>query len=106
MGKKSKSVTPPAPDAGAEMTVTEVARNFSAVVDRVRHGGERFILTKGGISVAELRPPPATRIVTGADLARRLATIPHLGAAAADALGTDIDDAREAAGRVGGDPWG
>ena len=105
MGKKSKSALPPASDAG-EMTVTDVARNFSAVVDRVRHGGERFILTKGGISVAELRPPPATRIVTGADLAKRLATIPHLGTVVADELGADIDDAREAAGRVGGDPWG
>lgn len=39
-------------------TVTEVARNFAAYINRVALRGERFVLMRGKKPVAELRPLP------------------------------------------------
>ena len=88
-----------------ELTVTEAARNFADVVNRVRYRGERFMLTKGGLPVAELRPPESARTVTGAALARRLSSLPHLGAAAAERFASDLDEARREVGALGPGPW-
>ena len=41
------------------LTVTEVARNFSSVVDRVQAGQEEVVLTRGRKPVARLVPEPA-----------------------------------------------
>ncbi len=40
------------------MTATDVARNFSLVLDAVA-GGETIVITRGGRRVAELTPMPA-----------------------------------------------
>ncbi len=43
------------------LTVTEVARNFSSVVDHVQSGQEEVVLTRGRKPVARLVPEPALR---------------------------------------------
>lgn len=40
------------------ITVTEILRKFSDYINRVAYRGEHFILMRGKIKVAELRPPP------------------------------------------------
>jgi antitoxin (DNA-binding transcriptional repressor) of toxin-antitoxin stability system len=46
------------------MSTTEVALNFSAVVNRVI-GGERIEVTRYGVPVAELRPPSKPQGLSG-----------------------------------------
>jgi len=53
----------------APLKVTEAARNFAEYINRVAYRGERFVLTRGGKGVAELRP-----LVAG----RRLGHVPEL----------------------------
>jgi prevent-host-death family protein len=84
----------PPPLAAPEVTVTEAARGFSDLVNRVRYRGERFTLTKGGLPVAELRPVGAKRVVTGAELAERLRDLPRLGDRAAASFAADLAEAR------------
>jgi len=43
-----------------EMTATEAARNFSAVLTRAQ-GGEEIEITRNGATVAVLGPPPAKK---------------------------------------------
>jgi antitoxin (DNA-binding transcriptional repressor) of toxin-antitoxin stability system len=43
-----------------KITATELARNLSDVLNRVRYKGEHFKVMKGGKVVAELGPPPKT----------------------------------------------
>jgi len=40
------------------VTATELVRNLSGVIDRVRMSGQSLYITKGTQTVAELRPPP------------------------------------------------
>jgi antitoxin (DNA-binding transcriptional repressor) of toxin-antitoxin stability system len=87
------------------VTVTEVARNLSDVINRIKYRSEHFLLTKGGLPVAELRPIAAARLVTGRELAGRLATLPHLGADAAAKFADDINEARARMGVIGTGPW-
>lgn len=105
MSKRPKTKRSPPAAPVPELSVTDAARSFSDVINRVRYRGERFMLTKGGLPVAELRPVAMTRVVTARDLASRLASIPHLGSAAATRLGADIDEARAAVGGAGASPW-
>ena len=85
-------------------SVTDVARNFSEFINRVAHRGERFVLTRGGKAVAELRPVPAGRRLS--ELPAILAALPPLGAGDAEAFRRDIDAAREDLNAVPlRDPW-
>ena len=86
------------------VSVTEVARNFSGYLNRVAFRGERFILTRGGREVAELRPRrrgvPLRELLTG------LATGAHLTADEAESFRSDIEDSRRRAGAIPvRDPW-
>ena len=40
------------------ITATELVRNLSGVIDRVRMSGRSLYITKGTQTVAELSPPP------------------------------------------------
>lgn len=73
-------------------SVTQVARNFAAFVNRVALRGERFILLRGGRPVAELSPVPAGR--TLGELAALLEALPRLTPAEAAAFEADLDAAR------------
>ncbi len=62
-------------------SVTEVARNFSAIVTRVAVRGERVELVRGGHVVAALVPAPQG--IPAGRLRATLAEIPRLGRAEA-----------------------
>lgn len=58
------------------ITVTEAARNFSDVINRVHYQGQTFLLTRGGTVVARISA--AETAVTGADFARLWQDRPRL----------------------------
>jgi antitoxin (DNA-binding transcriptional repressor) of toxin-antitoxin stability system len=85
-------------------SVTDVIRNFSDYINRVVYRGERFLLVRGGTSVAELSPVPAGRRL--GELPALLESLPRLDAGDAEALAAELEEARA---RLGdgppGDPW-
>ena len=87
------------------VSVTEVARNFSEFLNRVMFRGERFFLTRGRKTVAELKP-----LVVGiplGDLPAILASAPRLSPDDAEAFAKDIETAKEEAKRLPiRDTWG
>lgn len=46
------------------ITATELARNLSDVLNRVRYKGERFIVVRNGEEIARLDPRPEHRKMT------------------------------------------
>ncbi len=74
------------------ITVTEAARGFSDLIDRVRYKGESVLLTKGGRPVARIVPVRTAR--TGHDLAVAWATLPHLDRADAADFERALGEAR------------
>jgi antitoxin (DNA-binding transcriptional repressor) of toxin-antitoxin stability system len=52
------------------MTATDVARNFSSVLDTVA-SGETVVITRGGHRVAELTPTPAANGAAVREVLRR-----------------------------------
>ena len=71
------------------LSVTEAARGFSDLVNRVRYRGETAVLTKNGRAVARLvpvEPPP----ITFAELGKRWKPGTHLTPKEADAYERDI----------------
>ena len=84
------------------LTVTQVARSFADVVNRVAFRRESFVLVRGGRTVAELRPLPTG--VRVADLGALHAALPRLDDA--DAFAADLEAARaDLATREPADPW-
>lgn len=86
------------------LSVTEVARNFSAVLDRVERGQEEIVLVRNRRQVARLipEPPAQTALEVLGDLYRTL------DEGTADALAAAIGSAKK--GRRGTldelrDPW-
>lgn len=59
-----------------EMTVTEVARNFSAVIDAVE-AGEEILVRRGKVTVARIQPAQK-HVPNGAALIEALKKIPAL----------------------------
>lgn len=87
-----------------QVMVTHAARHFADYINRVVYRGERFILVRGKMPVAELVPVPSARRV--GDLPGILATLPHLGPTEAERFGEDIESARSDLARRGiTDPW-
>jgi len=86
-------------------TVHEVARNFSAYVDRVAHRGERFVLMEGKRPVAELCPvaPEGLRL---RDLPDLLASLPRLSPEELADFEADLTAIRHEADPIAPrDPW-
>jgi prevent-host-death family protein len=50
------------------ITATELARNLSDILNRVRYKGERFVVTRNGEEIARLDPRPEHRRMTLAEL--------------------------------------
>lgn len=88
-----------------EITVTDLMRNFREYIGRVAHGGERFLLSRGGRTVAELRGVASDRKLE--ELPDVLASLPRLSEEDAEALARDLDAARNDLGLIGdeGSPW-
>lgn len=59
------------------MSVSDALRQFASLIHRVRHDGERALLTEGGAPVA--RMIPAAPAIRGAELARIWKDGPRLG---------------------------
>ena len=86
------------------ISVTEAARNFADIVSRVFYRGERFVLERGGKPVARLIPVPRGGRL--GDLPDLLEAGPRLSDEEAQALGRDVDEARESLPELGDeDPW-
>lgn len=85
------------------LSVTDAARNFSDVINRVRYQGEVAVLTKGGKEVARLSP--MRRPITGGELAAVWRKLRLLSAKESAAMARDV-----AAGRRSlpppRSPWG
>ncbi len=64
-------------DLTESVTTTELVRNLSVVIDRVRLTGRRLAITKGSQTVAELSPP-AKGGYPIARLGELLASLPKL----------------------------
>jgi prevent-host-death family protein len=58
-----------------KITATELARNLSDILNRVRYKGEQFIVERNGEPVATLGPPAPGQELTVADFLRRLGTL-------------------------------
>ena len=84
------------------VSATELARNLSAVIDRVRLSRRSLYITKGAQTVAELSPPPPQGLQVE-ELARLLSSLPRLGKDNA-ALKDDIKSIR-AHGKLPANPW-
>lgn len=87
------------------ITVTELMRNFREYIGRVVHGGERFLLSRGGRTVAEIRGVASAR--TLGELPDLLEGLPHLPQDEVEALARDLEKARSDLASAPGpeDPW-
>jgi antitoxin (DNA-binding transcriptional repressor) of toxin-antitoxin stability system len=56
-------------------TATDLAKNLSDVLNRIRYRGERFLVERNNEPVAALLPVTAARGITVAELFERLRTI-------------------------------
>ncbi len=75
------------------LSVTEAARGFSDLVNRVRYRGESATLTKNGRPVARLVPVESP-LITGAELAKRWKLGSFLSPKEADDFARDIEKGR------------
>ena len=86
-------------------SVTDVLRNFSDYINRVRYRGERFVRTRGGREVAVLVPAPPMGRPLG-DLADVLTSLPRLGQDEAISFEADLERARrDGSTTPPEDPW-
>lgn len=71
------------------ISVTEVARNFSDVINRIHYQRRSYLLTRGGTAVAMLLP--TNEPLTGARLAELWDDRPHLDPHDAEAWAAELD---------------
>jgi antitoxin (DNA-binding transcriptional repressor) of toxin-antitoxin stability system len=79
------------------MSATEVARNFSSVVNRVG-AGEEVQIVRNGVAVAELRPPSQPRGLSGVEWRALLARLPAVD----EDFARDLEQARSEIGPPAG----
>ena len=84
------------------ITATDLVRNFSAMVDKVRISGRSIYITKGMQTIAELSPPPKSGFPIK-NLASFLKTLPSLGDDADD-MSQDIKSIKNKA-QLLENPW-
>lgn len=89
-------------DLTESVTTTELVRNLSVAIDRVRLTGRRLAITKGSQTVAELSPPPKGGYPI-ARLGELLASLPKLDADDR-AMADDLALIRQA-GELPDTPW-
>ena len=87
------------------ITVTEAARNFSEVVNKVFYRGESMALTRGGKVVARLIPAFDVEPPTGRHVLEAWKTLPHLTKDEAEAFAEDLERGREALNQVPASKW-
>jgi prevent-host-death family protein len=87
------------------LTVTEAARNFSDVVNKVFYRGESMELTRGGKVVARLVPAGAIETPTGREVLAGWKTLPHLSGEEAEAFATEIEKGRQSLNQIPTNKW-
>jgi len=75
------------------MSATEVARNFSSVINRVG-AGEEIEIVRNGAAVAEMRAPSRPRGLSSAEWRALIASLPAVD----DEFAHDVEAARSAIG--------
>jgi antitoxin (DNA-binding transcriptional repressor) of toxin-antitoxin stability system len=75
-----------------EISVTEASRNFSDVINRVYYQGQTYLLTRGGIVVAQLAG--AHKTLSAKELLRRWEDRPRLTPEDAANWGQDLVEIR------------
>ena len=85
------------------ITATELVRNLSVAIDKVRMTGHSLYITKGSQTVAELNPPPKSGLPIN-KLARLLTSLPKLGDDIS-AMDKDLENSRRQA-NLPENPWG
>ncbi len=58
------------------ITATELARNLSDILNRVRYKGERFLVERNGEVAAEIKPPPVSRTITWGEFVKLWESLP------------------------------
>ena len=86
------------------LTVTEAARAFSDLINRVVYRGDTAILTRNGSVVARIVAEPRHE-TTGLNLAAALESAPRLSPGEAAAFADDIEAARRELNQPAADPW-
>ena len=84
------------------ISATDLVRNFSAMIDKVRISGRSLYITKGIQTIAELKPPPKSGFPIK-NLASFIKTLPSLGEDAKD-LSQDIKSIKNSA-QLPENPW-
>lgn len=79
------------------MSATEVARNFSSVINRVG-AGEEVEIVRNGAPVAELRAPSAPHGLSGAEWRALIASLPVVD----EDFAHDVEEARSGVGPPAG----
>ena len=85
------------------VTATELVRNLSGLIDKVRISKRSLYITKGAQTVAELSPPPRSGLPIG-DLTHFFESLPSLGDEASS-LSADIATIRKGSD-LPENPWG
>jgi antitoxin (DNA-binding transcriptional repressor) of toxin-antitoxin stability system len=84
----------------ARLTATEVARNFSAIVNRVGTG-ETVEIVRNGVVVAELRPPSTHAAISADGWRELMTTLPPID----EGFAADVERAREDLPEPPADAW-
>jgi prevent-host-death family protein len=83
------------------ITATELARELSDILSRVRYRGERFVIERNGTPVAVLSPVGATTGPTPAELAEAMRSVPLPG----DGFADDLEAIQAEQPEIGEPPW-
>jgi prevent-host-death family protein len=82
------------------ITATDLARNLSDILNRVRYRHERFIVQRNGEAVAEINPIEGVKVFTVEDFRREFANL-----MVPEGLGAAIEEGRKALLPIAEDPW-
>ena len=83
------------------ITATELARNLSDILNRVRYKGERFRIERNGETVAVLEPGEERKRFTVADFIALIERLPPVD----EDFWKDIEEARKAIGPMPEPSW-
>jgi antitoxin (DNA-binding transcriptional repressor) of toxin-antitoxin stability system len=81
------------------ISTTEAARHLGDYLARVKHKGERFLLTKNDQPIAELSPATGSRRATWAEMVAALARLPR-----DSGFADDLEKVNEA-DQTAANPW-
>lgn len=85
------------------ISVTDAARNFSDLINRVYYQGQAYLLTRGGQTVAQVTLPEKT--LTAAELLAHWAARPHLDIEDAAQWEKELADLKASVAPPGVSPW-